>query len=57
MGFMSNKIRNTEAVRIHRPIALGQVRDDIEACVYALVDIVFGENLLPVSRVPLWRAP
>jgi hypothetical protein len=49
--------RNIEAVRIFRPIALGQVRDDIEACATAIVDLIFGVNLLPpFDKAKLWHA-
>lgn len=44
---MSNRQRNVEAVRIHRPIVSGQVRSEVEAVVIAIVDIIFGVNLLP----------
>lgn len=50
---MSNKIRNIEAVRIHRPMTLGQVTNGVEAAVVALVDIIFGVNLLPPCRPSL----
>jgi len=53
---MSNKIRNIEAVRIHRPVTLGQVRDDVEAAVIAVIAILFGEDLLPpVPFYKMWK--
>ena len=47
----TNKARNAEATRIHRPILEGRVRDDVEAVATAIVDILFGENLLPPAKV------
>jgi hypothetical protein len=44
---MSNKTRNIEAVRIHRPLATGQVRTDVEAAVCAIINVIFGVDLLP----------
>lgn len=53
---MSNKTRNIEAIRIHRPVTLGQVKDDIEAAVTAIVEILFGEPMLPpYPQSKMWR--
>lgn len=51
---MNNRIRNAQAVHIHRPVATGQVKPgrpnedpETEAAVNAIVLIIFGVDLLP----------
>lgn len=44
---MSNKQRNVEATLIHRPVATGQAKDNLEAVISAIVLILFGIDLLP----------
>jgi hypothetical protein len=60
----SNKLLNAEAVRIHRPVATGQVKPgrrpnedaETEAAITAIVLIVFGVDLLPpCNPATLWQ--
>jgi hypothetical protein len=55
---MSNRQANIEAVRIYRPVATGQVRTTDEAAIIAIVDVIFGVNLLqPCHPSAMWQGP
>jgi hypothetical protein len=61
---LNNKMRNAQAVHIHRPVATGQVRPgrrpnedaETEAAITAIVLFITGEDLLPpCNPTAMWQ--